>query len=107
MVCTDSVEGYRFATSILAKHGILAAVGQPKEDIPFHWSTFVSQDITIVPGGLGRNELVQEMLELVQAIKIHVEVKEFYLGSTVFEELMNEYQSDGMKGKVVIRITPD
>ncbi|KAG8751480.1 hypothetical protein FRC14_007831 [Serendipita sp. 396] len=104
IVCTDAIEAYRFATSILAKHGILVAVGQPKGEIPFHWSTFVSQDITIVPGGLGSNAMTQQMINIVQEKELHVEVKEFPFGTDTFERLMNEYRSEGMSGKVVIRI---
>src|SRR5438045_8796900 len=38
IVSTDAIPAFKFSTSIIEKHGTLVVVGQPKEDIPFHYS---------------------------------------------------------------------
>jgi D-arabinose 1-dehydrogenase-like Zn-dependent alcohol dehydrogenase len=106
MVCASTIQSYEFATSILAKHGTLVAVGQPPESIPFHWSTFVSKDITVVPGCLGDKETMEKMMECVVRDGIHVEVKEYSLDPELsgMGELLKSYHESDMVGKLVLRI---
>jgi threonine dehydrogenase-like Zn-dependent dehydrogenase len=52
LICTDSLEGYATGLELLAKHGTLVYIGQPKEPVPMHWSAFVTKDIRIVAGCL-------------------------------------------------------
>lgn len=102
IVCASTIQSYTFSTSILAKHGTLVAVGQPSEHIPFHWSTFVAKDITIVPGCLGNKSIVDNMMECVVREEIRVEVKEYQLGDVA--NLLKEYHRPNMVGKLVFSI---
>lgn len=102
IVSTDAILAFKNSTGLIQKHGTLAVVGQPKEDIPFHYSVFVSGDLTIVPRRLEQPVVVGEMLNVVQTVGIHVEGKVY--GLTEIDQLMKDYRDPGMKGKLVIKI---
>ncbi|KAH6664683.1 chaperonin 10-like protein [Halenospora varia] len=90
IVCTDSSSAFEYATDILAKHGVLVVVGQPKQPLKFHWSVFVSRDIT------------REMVEVVVREGIKSEVKVYSLED--INGLVNDFHLTNMKGKFVIRV---
>jgi len=102
IVSTGALPAFKFATEITEKHGTLVAVGQPNDPIPFHWSAFISRDLTIIPGCLGQPKIMTEMLETVVAHGIHVE-KRIY-GLEDVETLVHDYHDPGMKGKLVFKI---
>jgi len=133
LVCTDAIQAFATGSELLAKHGTLVYVGQPKEPVPFHWSTFVTRDITVVAGCLpcgrwsgarlgeeldlrgtgvqkcGRwmnaRDVTREMMELVERAGLHVEVSCY--GLRDIGKLKSEFRGDSMKGKVVLRIEDD
>lgn len=102
IVSTDSSSAFEYATDILAKHGVLVVVGQPKQPLKFHWSVFVSRDISIVPGGLGQPDVAREMVEVVVREGIKSEVKVYSLED--INGLVNDFHLTNMKGKFVIRV---
>ena len=40
LICTASLERYTLVASLVSTHGVIVAIGQPTEDISFHWRTF-------------------------------------------------------------------
>ncbi|RDL30996.1 alcohol dehydrogenase [Venustampulla echinocandica] len=102
VVSTDASEAFKFSTDILEKHGVLVVVGQPKEPIKFHWRVFVTQDISIVAGGLSQPDVMEEMMDLVVKEKIRSTVKVYMLEDVT--QLVHDFHNPHMKGKYVIRI---
>jgi D-arabinose 1-dehydrogenase-like Zn-dependent alcohol dehydrogenase len=93
---------FKYSTAIIEKHGTLVVVGQPKEDIPFHYSTIIFQDLTIVAGCLGQKAIVQAMVDMVQREGIHVETNAYTLDT--MDKLIKDYHDPNTKGKLVVII---
>lgn len=102
VVATDALPAFDFSTKIIQKHGVLVVVGQPDDPIPFHYSVFVSQDIKIVPGCLGQKDVVQDMVNMVNAQGVHVEIKTY--GLEEVDRLTHDYHDPNMKGKLVVKV---
>ncbi|KAH8650536.1 chaperonin 10-like protein [Tricladium varicosporioides] len=102
IVSTDSLPAFTYATDLLSTHGTLVVVGQPKQPLKFHWSVFVSRDISIVPGGLGQPDIVREMVDMVAREGIRSEVKVYSLED--INELVKDFHRGDMKGKLVVKV---
>jgi alcohol dehydrogenase, propanol-preferring len=102
LTATDALPAFEYSKSIIEKHGTLVFIGQPKEPVPFHYSSFISGDLTIRAGSLGQASVVQEMVDLVQ--KEGIEVHKQVYGLEDMERLMRDYHEPGMKGKLVVRV---
>lgn len=103
IVSTDSNQAFQFSADILEKHGVLVVVGQPKDPIQFHWRVFVAKDITIIPGGLGQPDVVEDMLDLVSKAGIHSETKLYELGD--INQLVEDFRYPKMRGKLLLRVS--
>lgn len=102
VVCTDALPAFQFSMDIMAKHSVLVFVGLPLEPVPFHFSFFLNKDAIVVAGALGPKESLQEMLELAVKEDIHVEIKEYTMENA--NQMLKDYENEGMKGKFVVRI---
>jgi alcohol dehydrogenase, propanol-preferring len=102
LTATDALPAFEYSKSIIEKHGTLVFIGQPKEPVSFHYSSFISGDLTIRAGCLGQASVVQEMVDLVQKEGIEVHKQVYGLEDT--ERLMRDYHEPGMKGKLIVRV---
>ncbi|PVF93935.1 GroES-like protein [Serendipita vermifera] len=101
VVCTDSVPGYKYAASIMAKHGTVVVVGLPLE-LPLSYSMFLNQDLTFVGGYLGDKSELQETVDIAVREGIHVELKEYKLEDV--SKMIDDYNAPEMKGRLVINL---
>lgn len=102
LVATDAVAAFTWSKGIIAKHGMMVFIGQPHDTVPFHYSDFISQDLTIRAGCLGQASVVQEMVDMVQ--KEGIEVHKTIYRLEEIEKLVKDYHSPEMKGKLVISL---
>lgn len=102
IVSADTSEAFKFSTDILAKHGVLVVVGQSKEPIKFDWRVFVTQDISIVAGGLGQPDMMEEMMNLVVNEKIHSTLKVYMLDDLT--KLVRDFHDPHRKGKFIVKV---
>lgn len=116
LVCTDSLDGFKLATELLATHGVLVAIGQPKEgQVSFHWRSFVARDIRVIPGCLGDKQTVEEMMRLIASeglrrfrdgkegeAGLFMQVREVEMEGV--EAMIKEFEGKDMIGKFVVRI---
>jgi propanol-preferring alcohol dehydrogenase len=102
LVAMDAVAAFAWSKGIIAKHRTMVFIGQPHDDVPFHDSDFVSQDLTIRAGCLGQASVVQEMVDMVQKEGIEVHKTVYRLEEV--EKLMSDNHSPGIKGKLVLEI---
>lgn len=133
LVCTDAHPAFALGIEILAKHGTLVFVGLPERPVPMPYTAFVGKDITVVAGclpcgrwsGVGAGgvyrkyqgkeiegkrwmsakEVMEEMLVLVEKVKMHVELTEYPMDE--IERLVTEFGSEKSKGKLVLRVEDD
>lgn len=100
LVATDAVPAFAWAKSVMAKHGTLVFIGQPAENVPFHYTDFVAMDLTIVAGCLGQPRVVQEMVDLVVREGILVHTTRYKPDEIA--KLVEDYHKPGVKGKLVV-----
>jgi len=100
IVMTEPVPAFQYGTGLLAKHGVLVVVGQPKDMIPFSFYEFVFNDIKVVGTLLAERDTVQDMVNLIAEHDIHVETTEWKLEDC--NEMVKAYNTGKTIGKHVV-----
>jgi len=104
LVLAEPIAAYKFALALTKKHGMMIAVGIPREPIPINPRDLVIRDITVKGSLLASIESARRMVKFVAQHGIKSEIKIYSLEEAV-NNLLDDFHSPNMKGKLVVKVS--